>query len=249
MSYRNFIYFVVIPVLLLHTSSTFSIKSEGISKGDNYFTKMRYLDAIAWYNTDSSSAEAQWRIARANICYGDVTSKALKESYFRKAEHAARRSIALDEQNGNGHTWLAAALGNIAMYEGSKTKVLLVTEITRELHRAIALNPNDDAAYSILGSVYREVGNISWFEKQLAQTFIGKLPEGGYPESEVAFRKAISIAPNIMRHWFELGLLYQYQDKTDLARQAFTKAKSCPVFLKSDEEKLIKIEVYLKTLK
>ncbi|MBC7450175.1 MAG: hypothetical protein H7259_01660 [Cytophagales bacterium] len=234
--------------LLFINTSFINHPENAIAKGDLYFNQMRYLDAIAWYSLDSANAEAQWKIARANICIGESTDKNLKEAYFRKAEKAARACITINERNGYGHTWLAAALGTVAMYEGSKTKILLVTEIRKELDRAIALNPKDDIAYSILGSVYREIGNISWFERQLAETFIGKIPSGGYEDSEKAFKQATTLAPDIMRHWCEFGLLYEYWDKPELAKQAFLKAKACPVFLKGDHDRLIIIEEHLKNL-
>lgn len=229
-------------------SLTFNQTSQNIVRGDTYFNLMRYRDAIAWYTLDSITAEAQWKIARAYVCYGDNAALVEKEYNFRKAVIAAKKCIALEETNSNGHTWLAAALGNTAMYEGSKTKVKLCNQIKSELNRAITLNPKDDIAHSILGSFYREIGHISWFEKQLALTFIGKIPEGTYEDSEKAFARAIGINPTIMRHWYELGLLYTYWDKKPQAISAFNKAKACPVFVTSDNKRLAAIAGHLKNL-
>jgi len=210
---------------------------------------MRYRDAIAWYKLDSSKAEAQWKIARSYICFGDYTpSDKEQESSYRNAEKAARKCILLSETNSNGHTWLAAALGNIAIYEGSKTKVKLCQEIKKELDRAIVLNPKDDIAYSILGTFYRVLGNISWIERELALAFIGRIPPGGYTDSEKAFNMSTSLSPKIMRHWFEMGLLYLDWGKKDKAKQAFILAKQCPVLLASDKIRLTDIDTYMKDL-
>jgi tetratricopeptide (TPR) repeat protein len=240
---------IALICLLGLSSYIFLISEDPITRGDTYFKQMRYLDAMAWYSLDSNNAQVQWRIARAAVCYGETSADNLKEGFFRKGEKAARKSIQLDNQNANGHTWLAAALGNIAMYEGSKAKVHLVIEIRSELDIAISLNPKDDIAYSILGSVYRELGHISWLERNLALAFIGKIPDGGYPDSEKAFKRAIELAPNVMRNWFELGLLYQYWDKPDLAKYAFNRAKICPITILSDKDRLIDIAKYLEELK
>lgn len=245
---RKGIHVLILICLFSVSFNTKATNDDFITKGDIYFKLMRYLDAIAWYSLDSTTAEAQWRIARADVCYGEAAADNIKEAYFRKGERAARLAIQFDKQNANGHTWLAAALGNIAMYEGSKAKVRLVTEIRKELDIALNLNPKDDIAYSILGSVYRELGHISWLERNLALAFIGKIPEGGYPDSEKAFKQAIALAPNVMRNWFELGLLYQYWDKPDSAKYAFNKAKLCPVTISSDKDRLTDIEKYLKDL-
>jgi tetratricopeptide (TPR) repeat protein len=235
-------YILFTCVLLLLSSSSLQNQNNAIAMGDKYFTLMRYRDAIAWYNLDSSKAEAQWKIAKANICYGDVAVSTEKEHYFRAAEKAAKRCISIDPLNSNGYTWRAAALGNIAMYEGSTARVKLCNSIKADVLKAIELNPKDDIAYSILGSLYREIGNISWLEKKLAMTFIGKIPEGGYVESEQSFNKAIAINTQLMRHWYELGLLYTYWGKKEKAVIAFRRAKTCPVLIASDKNKLVEIE-------
>jgi len=89
----------------------------------------------------------------------------------------------------------AAALGNIAMFEGSKGKVRLCNEIKQELDRALDLDSLDDVAYSIMGSFYLALGKVSWIERQLASVFLGSLPDGGFEEAEAALRRAIAIAP------------------------------------------------------
>ena len=239
-------------ILILFVFTSFLLKSEtndNISMGDHYFTLMRYRDAIAWYKLDSTKADAQWKIARAYICYGDYTSsESEQESSYRSAEKASRKCILISETNSNGHTWLAAALGNIAIYEGSKTKVRLCQEIKKELDRAIALNPKDDIAFSILGTFYRVLGNISWLERELAMAFIGKIPPGGYSDSERAFNQSTALSSKIMRHWFELGLLYQDWGKKDEAKKAFLMAKQCPILLASDKLRMTDIDMYLKDL-
>jgi hypothetical protein len=134
------------------------------------------------------------------------------------------------------------------MYEGSRTKIYLLTEIRNELDTALALNPKDYIAYSILGSLYRELGHISWLERNLALTFIGKIPERGYKDSKNSFTEAILIAPDVMRNWFELGVLYQYWNKSDSFIYAFNRAKACPIIISSDKNRLINIEKYMKNI-
>jgi tetratricopeptide (TPR) repeat protein len=240
--------FIILIIVCMTSASNFTCHTDYIRNGDYYFTIMRYPEAIAWYRLDSTKAEAHWKIARAYICYADNAPKNEKEINFRKAEKAAQKCIQLNELNSNGHTWKAAAMGNIAMYEGSKMKVKLCNEIKRELLRAIQLNPKDDLAHSILGTLYREIGNISWLEKELALAFIGKIPDGGFQESKNALNQAVSINPSIMRHWFELGLLYKSWDKKELAIAALHKAKNCPVLIASDHAKLIKINTLLESI-
>ena len=98
------------------------------------------------------------------------------------------------------------------------------------------LKPDDDIAYTILGSFYRALGNVSWIERQLASVFLGNLPDGGYPEAEVALKKAIALAPGTLRHRQELGMLYIDWGKDELATVGPPGvAAACPVVLASDE--------------
>ena len=165
---------------------------------------------------------------------GEVATGSERERHFRDAEVYARGCIRLDSTIGEGHTWLAAALGNIAAYEGSRAKVRLANEIRGELDIALALNPDDDVALSVLGSFYRALGNVSWIERQLAAVFLGSLPDGGYEEAEAALRRAIALAPTVLRHQFELALLYIDWGKTGEARGVLEQCRTLPVLVASD---------------
>ncbi len=206
--------------------------------GDADFVGLRYSQALHIYDSVAVACPADphvlWRMSRVCICMGDVESDDKREDLYRRAESYARRCIAADSMIAEGHTWLGAALGSIAMFEGGKRKVHLCVEIKRELDRAILLNPGDDVAYSILGSFYRALGNISWIERQFANLFLGKLPEGGFEDGEKALKQAIGLAPNIMRHQYELGMLYKNWERFQEAKAAFKRAAQLPILLASD---------------
>ncbi len=210
--------------------------------GDKEFGCICYPEAAHLYDSlltrSPHDAQALWRLARVYLCMGDVAPDNQVESYYRQAEQFARQCIAADSAIAEGHTWLAASLGSIAMFEGGKRKVQLTNEIKHELEIALRLDPRDDVAYSILGSFYRALGNISWFERQLASVFLGTLPEGGRPEAETALKHAIEIAPNVMRHRFELGMLYEESDRLADARQEFQAVMNLPVLLARDRRTL-----------
>lgn len=221
-------------LLALPLSSPLSLE-----RGDQEFVRFRYPLAEALYDsalgTSADSADALWRLARVYVCMADVAPEDRELDLYRQAEAFALRCIQADSTKSEGHTWRAAALGNIAMFEGGKTKVRLCRMIKQELDCSISLNPRDDIAYSILGSFYMALGNVSWFERQLAALFLGTLPEGGFKESETALKKAIALAPEVIRHHFELGKLYREQDRSREALEEFQLVASLPVLLASDE--------------
>jgi tetratricopeptide (TPR) repeat protein len=226
--------------LLAFLLPLFSSRNNGSDSypGDREFTLRDYPSAVAAYEArlqvGADSAEALWRLARVQICLGDIAEDAECEAYYRKGEQFARTAVRCDSLNSDAHTWLAVAVGSIAMFEGSGSKVRMANEIKYHLDRAISLNPSDDVAYSVLGSFYASLGNISWIERQLAGVFLGRLPEGGYEEAEAAFHRAIALAPSVVRHHYALGLLYKTLDRNPEACAELEKAASLPAVLARD---------------
>jgi tetratricopeptide (TPR) repeat protein len=143
---------------------------------------------------------------------------------LKRAEDYARRSIGIDSLTAEGHIWLAGALGYLALDADIRDQVRLSRELLDETTRALRINPAADGALSIRGSFYRALGNVGWLKRQLAGVFLGKIPDGGFPEAEAALLQAVALAPEIMRHHYELGVLYLDWGRTEDARRALKQA-------------------------
>lgn len=241
----------VFSVILLLMSSPVpaSEPNDHLSAGDERFRSIDYPAAIEKYEAalaeSPQSADVLWRLARVYVCLGDAESGDSAVACYRKAESYARDCIARNERKSEGHTWLAAALGNLSRFGGSKAKIDMAKELKSELDRALALNPKDDVAYSVLGSFYRAIGKVSWIERRLAGAFLASLPEGGYEEAEAAFQKAIQFAPKAVRHRYELGMLYLDQKRNADAKAQFESAQSLSPQLASDRQRLSHIKSLL----
>ena len=102
------------------------VPSDAKFPGDDEFVRGEYANAVAAYDsvitTGNAQAQALWRLARVHVCLADVADHELKELLYRKAEKYARECISTDSTLSEGHSWLAVALGNIATFQGSKTK-------------------------------------------------------------------------------------------------------------------------------
>ncbi len=220
--------------------------------GDDAFASMEYETALARYEAALQSEPARpeilWRMARLFLCLGDIAPDSERDTLYRKAEEYARLTIAADSTVGEGHSWLAAALGSMAMDEGAKRKVQLAREIRHELEIALRLNPNDDVARSILGSFYRALGNVSWIERSLAKVFLGGLPSGGYEDAERELLAAIRIAPYEFRHYYELGLLYEDWDRPADAVKAYQHAVEVGPRMAADRHRLERAKIHLAKL-
>ncbi len=223
--------------------------NQTVNEGDEAFNKLNYPAAIAIYEAliekSPTDAAALWRLARVYVCAGDVAAQSEREAFYQKAADYARRSIQANPSVGDAHTWLAAALGNLALFKGGSEKVKLSAEVKQEIDKALQLNNKDDVAYSILGTFYRSLGGVGWLERQMAGIFMGGLPDGGYAEAETALKKAIELAPKTMRHHYELGLLYIDLNRLEEARASLKKAQELPIVIAADKPRLAQIKKLL----
>jgi len=213
--------------------------------GDEAFFSIDYPAAVASYDANLAAAAADpqllWRLARVNVCMGEVAEGTARDSLFLAAERWARMCIAAGPNVPEGHTWLAGALGYLALDAPVKRQLSLTRELLRETERALELNPNDDIAYSIRGSCFRALGNVGWLQRQIASIVYGGVPDGGYPEAEAALKRAIAIAPTVKRHAYELGVLYIDWGKKEEAVSVLRHAATLPIQSAIDRPRQAKI--------
>jgi hypothetical protein len=97
--------------------------------GDKEFAILDYPGALEKYDSvrahNSGDPDLLWRMARLYVCMGDVARRSERRELYLSAERYARACIQSDSSVSEGHTWLAASLGTIAMFEGSERKVEL----------------------------------------------------------------------------------------------------------------------------
>jgi tetratricopeptide (TPR) repeat protein len=220
--------------------------------GDSAFASRQYKASIQHYaaaaENQGESSDLCWRIARSLVCTGEVLEGETRLTIIHEAEKYARRAVALDSLSADAHVWLAGALGYLALDETVAKQVPIVQELHQEASRALQLRPEDDAALSILGSFYRALGNLGWLKRSIAGILYGKVPEGGFEEAESLLLRAEKAAPSIMRHPYELGVLYIDMGKKEEARKAFERAVRLPVRVAIDVPRLEASRKYLRQL-
>jgi len=179
-----------------------------------------------------------WKLARVHVLSAEVASGDVHLLHLRAAENHARTSIGLDTSRAEGYSWLAAALGYRALLCSTGEQLELLDELLGATQKAILLDPTDDIAYSIRGSTFRALGRVGWFQRSIAGLLFGGVPEGGFDEAQSALREAVRLAPDIMRHRYELAVLLLDMGRESEARRMLTTASRLPVRIASDVPRL-----------
>lgn len=216
--------------------------------GDRAFMAQRYPDAIVAYSGSlsiDSTCSVLWRLSRVHVCLGDVLESPAREEHYRRAVDYAYAAVSRDPASSEAHAWTAASLGSLAMRSSAKEKVRLSREIKKHADEAVRLNPRNDIALTILGSFYRELAKVGWLERSLANLLFGGLPAGSFEDSETALKRAIAAAPDVMRHYYELGKLYMDWERPDDARTVLEQGLTKPILLASDHKRKERIRKYL----
>ena len=117
----------MLPLLVLVVAGsglTLGDESPALSNADASFFAIDYPAAIGAYDVllrdHPGNPHILWRLARAHVCLAEVQDDAQRKTMCEIAEGYARRCVAADPAVAEGHTWLAAALGYIALASGDR---------------------------------------------------------------------------------------------------------------------------------
>jgi len=114
---------------------------------------------------------------------------------------------------------------------------------------ALALDPNYDWAYHVLGRWNYEVAGIGATERFFANLVYDGLPPASTAEAVRLLRRAIVLAPQIPAHHVELGFAYLADQQPNLARAEFEQAIRLPLHEKYDIEEKARAQTALEKLR
>jgi tetratricopeptide (TPR) repeat protein len=122
-----------------------------------------------------------------------ATAEAKKAAY-REGLALARQAIAADERNADAHFAAFANNGRILLLEGVTANPISLMRASRDLDRALELNPNHPDAVAAKGGLYRQ---LPWV--------LG----GDLHKAEEYLRRAIELDPKTILPRIELAATYR----------------------------------------
>ena len=174
---------------------------------------------------DSTDYAANWRAAFALLDEGELIpedrSSAERDTLFMRAEVLARRAVAADSLEPEGHFATAASVGRAALSMGKKERIRRARIVRAEALRTLALDPTHDGAYHVLGRWNAEIMRLSGLSRFFAKRFLGAgiFSQASWEEAIANLQKAVELDPQRIYHRLELARVYadrkRYQEALD----------------------------------
>ena len=210
---RKLFILLLIPSGFLHSNNI----NDYIQKGDQYYNNYNNISALNSYLNAYKIAPDNYNVLlRLARTYNDLGEEFYEYRMEDSSEAMIKNAVEFSERmekdfpdSATTYAYLAMSYGNQALYEGGKAKIMLANKIESDAKKSLQINPNQYLSYVILGIYYRQIADLSWFERMFANTFFGNVPEGTFNQSVEMFRKALAIKPKTIVASFQLALTYK----------------------------------------
>ena len=199
--------------------------AEHVAAGDREYERRASSAAAAHYDAalrlEPRRYDALWKASRSTIDLGEASTGDRQKQLYQQGDALARRAVAAEPQDAEGHFALARALGRIALSLGSRERVKYATEIRAEALRALELNPAHAGALDVMGMWNAEVMRLNGIARMIAKNFLGGQVFGtaSWAEAQRYLEEAVRVDPAGIVHRLNLGLVYRDVGKDAKARE------------------------------
>ncbi|WP_243838720.1 hypothetical protein [Prosthecobacter fusiformis] len=166
----------------------------------------------------------------------DLKTNADKMSSAKTALSYAQRAVKAAPNNADGHLAIAIVYGKMTPLMGNREKIEASKKIKEAAEKATKLNPGDDYAWHLLGRWHQALAGMNNITRGIARLVYGELPTASNEEAVTCLKRAISLKPDRLIHYIELGRTYAQMGKKEEARKEINQGLSMPNREKDDPE-------------
>ena len=199
---------------------------EHIAAADRDYTAQNAASAYAHYEAaikaDPSNYEALWKAARTAIDLGEgAPDAATRKRHYAAGEQLARRAVAANTRDAEGHYTLARALGRTALSLGTRERIKYAGDVRAHALEALKIDPAHAGALHVMGMWNAEVMRLNGVSRMIAKNFLGGQVFGtaSWAEAQRYLEEAVRVDPDHITHRLDLGLVYRDVDKPAKARE------------------------------
>ena len=212
-----------------------------IAKGDDFDRLLEAREALQFYlpanKIEPDNIVLLVKIARQyRHMMSDTSAKQEKLRLGNLSLEFALRAADLAPKNAEAQLSPAISYGKMLPYMKTRDQIDATPKIKASVERALALDPDNDTAWHILGRWNRVLADINSVKRVLAKAIYGNLPVTTNEEAERCLKKAIAINPNRLMHYIELGRIYAQMGRKEEAMENIRKGLAMPEQEKDDAE-------------
>jgi tetratricopeptide (TPR) repeat protein len=172
-----------------------------------------------------------WQAAALAVDQGEFEKNgAVRTALYAKATSYARRAVALNGGDPEGHFHLSRALGRTALALGPRERVKYGIEVREEALAALKIAPRHPGALHVMGVWNAEIMRLSGISRAVAKAFLGGqvFSTASWSEAVRYLELAVEIEPSRLVHRLDLARIYRDLDRTNDARAAYRAAIAAP---------------------
>ena len=207
-----------------------------LSAGDRESIARRPSAALGNYEravkAEPTSYVALWKASREAVDLGEFEKNAdTRTSLYTRATDYARRAVATNTNDAEGHFHLSRAIGRTALAASPRDRVKFALDVRDEALKALQLQPKHPGALHVLGVWNAEVMRLNGFTRAIAKTFLGGqvLGSASWAEAIRYMELAVAVEPNRLVHYLDLARVYRDAGRLNEARTAFQAALRAPL--------------------
>jgi tetratricopeptide (TPR) repeat protein len=192
------------------------------------------VTSVARSQTPADTTSYAWLVSAAN----DAVDKAefnpsaeQRKALYRSAEDYARRAVAANPDDAEGHFELARAIGRNAQTMGSRDRVKFAAVVRDEALAALKLDPKHAGALHVLGVWNAEVMRLNGFTRMIAKNLLGGkvFGEASWDNAQKYLEEAVAIEPNRITHRLDLAGVYADRGMKERARKEYEWIAGAPI--------------------
>ncbi len=205
--------------------------AQHIAEGDSAHVALDPTSALAHYQAalaaDSTNYEALWKASREAVDLGEFEpDKDKRKQYYAEGEQLARRAVAADSTNAEGHFALARAMGRVALTLGAKDRVKYGKDVRAQALEALKYDSLHAGALHVLGRWNAEIMRLSGFSRFFAKSFLGGgiFDQASWDSAVTYMEKSVALDPDRLVHHLDLAEIYRDRNHSgdrDRARAQF----------------------------
>jgi tetratricopeptide (TPR) repeat protein len=201
---------------LIRLAVAASLSAAGIARGQ--------VTQTAQAAADTNSYDWLVNAAHNAVDRGEFNpSDEQRTALYKRAEEYARRAVAANPNDAEGHFQLARAIGRNALTMGTRDRIKYAGVVRDEALAALKLNPNHDGALHIMGMWNAEVMRLNGFSRMIAKNFLGGkvFSAASWDSASYYLERAVAASPNRITHHLDLAAVYVDRDQKDKAKEQY----------------------------